>query len=111
MAYIASQRWKLVVKGEEDSTLVTHERRADGGSLCGIVHPRSWEGKEMVFADFGPGEVTCGSCARVAQGELGDSGFVTETVEERNRRLPELTHEQRERVAARAAERRRGRKR
>jgi hypothetical protein len=65
VTYPASQTGQIREAASRDvaTTLVIHELRFDGSIRCGrAVDP--WNGHEMVLVELGPGQVTCGSCAR-----------------------------------------------
>jgi len=49
---------------DEPNGLRTHEVGPDGRTLCHDA-VRPWHGIEMVLVDTGPGDVTCGRCARI----------------------------------------------
>jgi hypothetical protein len=63
MTYHSNATVKIVLQGDEDSVLCTHESKPDGTPRCGTRN-RDWCGKRMVYRSMGAGEVTCGSCIR-----------------------------------------------
>jgi hypothetical protein len=62
MGYTAHKTGQIVTEGDVGSDLVIHEVR-EGGPLCNTPI-RDWHGRRGVFVELGPGEVTCGNCAR-----------------------------------------------
>jgi hypothetical protein len=61
MSYHAERTGQITETNHESNSLKVHEVGDDGLPLC---HNRivPWHGREMVFTEQGPGEVTCGKC-------------------------------------------------
>jgi hypothetical protein len=64
MAYQAERRLEITLEDGSAAAERTHEDRGDGTPVCNIP-ARTLRGQRLVYTPLGPGEVTCGNCARV----------------------------------------------
>jgi putative transcriptional regulator len=64
MTYQAEQRLQITLLDGSRPAEMFHEDRGDGTPVCNIPL-RPLEGQAAKFTSRGPGEVTCGRCARV----------------------------------------------
>ena len=63
MTYQAARRLQITLLDGSRPAERIHEDRGDGTPVCNI-RLRPLEGQPAMFNELGPGEVTCGSCAR-----------------------------------------------
>ena len=63
MTYQAERRVQITLEDGSAPAGRTHEDRGDGTPVCNIP-ARSLRGQRLVYTQLGPGEVTCGNCAR-----------------------------------------------
>ena len=64
MPYHASQTVQITTVDGKNPAEAVHEMRADGTALCNIPL-RPLKGQPAMFAQRGPGDVTCGNCERM----------------------------------------------
>jgi hypothetical protein len=64
VAYNAAHRIKIRSDPENAGTLVYHEDGGAGEPICGTRN-RDWQDQTMHYTLVGPGEVTCGLCAKI----------------------------------------------
>jgi hypothetical protein len=63
MTYHAERRLQITLLDGSRPAKETHEDRGGRTALCNIAL-RPLEGQQAKFSEVGPGEVTCGRCAR-----------------------------------------------
>jgi hypothetical protein len=64
--YKAAKTVKATEPYARDSSLDMHELHPDGGRALCRIKPGTWEGIDLIWREFGEGEVTCIRCAQIS---------------------------------------------